>query len=218
MIKFFCNKCGAECTSHNSAVRTFSGLADAVGLDVVPTLNGVQGAEGHVCEDCVPELLLIAAKQYPNFDTAAKQTLLIKEVTSTNKLGKALERRIEAADEREQAAKEKIAEAEKRIALADQQQREDTKTIEMLQAQVGALRAKLETAETMRLASAKQYAEENPAYLASMARRENLRTSKPQPATLVDPEETKKNAIERDDMEYEASIQRRERIRLGQRP
>lgn len=183
MIKFFCDKCGGECNEAGSGTRRFeelaaSGSGKPLGFEITPTNDGVISQHNHLCNECVPELLIIAAKTFKRAAVITKQSELGSDAERFSALKETLHNQTLAASKKEKAAEEKIAAAELSIAQAQQQSKIDGETIAILHAQVSTLKMKFLSLEQRKAAAAIQDKidrKESPEYIARVEKRERLR-------------------------------------------
>jgi len=187
MQKFFCDKCGEECTSKAASARKFEKLAKILdgetplGLEVTPTYGGAIGTGGHICDECIPELLLLAAKTFKDSGAVAKQELIHADAKNHIAMKRILERQLDMANKRERSAELQLTEAAKCIADAEAQKIQDAERITALSAELTALQNKFNTMARIKAAAEKQLEEDiknDPEYVQSVERRERLRISK----------------------------------------
>jgi len=182
MLKYFCDRCGEQCSSTDSSARSFDKLATskdnfALGLEVTPTLKGERGGS-LICRECVPDLLILAAKTFTDSGVVAKQELMQADAKNHTAMKRILEQQLNVANKREKAAEQQILEAAQCIASAEEQKLADAEKIKVLEAQVTALQSKLDTAVRIKQAADKQLAEDvkgNPDYINAVERRERIR-------------------------------------------
>ena len=182
MIKYFCDVCdgpaGAPSRRIDELRRTEGD--NSIGLDVVLTVNGVVSPEQHVCDDCVAELLLTAARRYDNAPVIVRQKTVLDGSVDYAKLKQRIEARELALVKREKET-DKIAHDARTIAAAAKKRgEEDAAKIALLEAKIIALDAGVEDRIRREVATRDQAridARDNAEAVAAVARREAIRAS-----------------------------------------
>lgn len=178
MLKFFCDNCGNECKENSAAAHRFAELIGPLGLEMV-LVHGQEILPGHhICDECLPELLLRAASTFQS----AKAVVRLNDANANAKkyldLKSQLENELASVAKQEQAASLKQEEAEKLMAEADLQRQADADKISSVTAQLEALTTQFNTALRIKSGQKKQLEadiRDNSEYIQNIERRERIR-------------------------------------------
>jgi hypothetical protein len=171
MIKFFCNRCGAEA---NIISRTFT-VDLAVNVEVTMRAAENSSEQPHICENCLAELLMASVETFKNSKVVTSYHTAFRTATDLDQaLGELEILRNEKIDLLKRAVKadDAVNDLEKKLLKA----REESK---LLQEQ--ARKAKSDAEARIRQSEAqlrqRQIDEQNdPDYVAAVHRRERIRS------------------------------------------
>lgn len=180
MLKAFCDLCKAECDLQKSGTRRFETIKGFLGFELIQ-LSGSKPSTGHLCNDCVSELLVLAALRNASSPTAKNYTR--KSLLADEFLAKQKEFESELAQVRSDAAKiRQIArQADEALTEIQNSPKEGAEKIKVLTAQVEALTQRTQQKETQEKAAQAQVqadAKDYPEYIDATKRRERIRASK----------------------------------------
>jgi hypothetical protein len=112
MIKTFCDNCGEEASV---SAQRFEGLSQGltgfdVGLEVLLLVEKGTGPDHHICDECMPSLLIKAAKTFHTAVVVQEQFGAINRGFEAERKNKQLDAREAKLAQRENAVKAKEAE------------------------------------------------------------------------------------------------------------
>ena len=179
MLKAFCDCCGEN---GSMTSRQFANLHDVdgekFGLEVRLLYNSQITPDHHICGECMPVLLLEAAKMFP-------ESLIMKHVNAAligsqdyNAAKRELIKRSEALTKKEQEIEATLEAALKKEKALKERATMDAERIAVLETQVQNIKATAELKIKQVLAAKKQEeidSKENPDYVSNVKRREFLR-------------------------------------------
>lgn len=180
MLKAFCDSCGNECVGPKSGTRRFDVLKNDLGFEVIPLRNAQVSQSNHVCDNCLSELLITAAKTFVKAPIVIASFAALSDAQKYATQQRVIKDKLDGASEKEKAAEAKLAEAKQFIADAERQKQVDDERIAVLSAQVRSLTARNNTEARLKLAAEAQAeidAVDNPTYTENVQRRERLRAS-----------------------------------------
>lgn len=172
MLKAFCDKCGEACGSENSSAKNFGSLLKgknvSVGLEVSPLYDGLKSGAGHICDECMPDLLFKAARTFSKAKCVAAFEESIENGASFITLKSDLDAQLAAVVKREKLAEAKLREAKEYISEADKQRKSDAERLNVLAAQIKNIQSVAETRNRQAAAAEAQNKidhKENPEYV-----------------------------------------------------
>ncbi len=185
MFKSFCDKCGNECADGKAASHRFDdlvkGAGHKLGLSVTFTCDNEIGPKNHLCDECLPELLLAAAMTFDHSGAVTKLLSTSSEAKRFMATKQQIERRLEAVAKKEQGLDAALAEAQAQVDAIKRQNDQYKSHIDLLNTQIQSLTLKNADILRQRKAQREQLEIdklENPEYLERVDRRERLRAGK----------------------------------------
>ena len=181
MLKPFCDVCGTECDVNASGARAFDVLSGRVGVQVIPTFDGVQSPTNHVCINCIPNLLLAAAKTFEMASAVVELRVNSANASALDSFKRQLETKFADLAKLEKIANDQMKEAEVQIADAKDEKASYAEKLKVLEAQIQtAKNLTVEQRKRMLAASTQALIDLNddPEAVESINKRERLRASK----------------------------------------
>ena len=182
MLRTFCDNCGAPASL---SARRFEGLSAAdngtkLGLDAVVTYGGAVVPDRHLCDECVVEFLITAAKSFAGSAAAAKHRSFLDTSVDQAKVAAKLDQKRSRLNALEAELTTKLTAVAARESEMQAKAADDARQIAVLTAQLGALRGSFEdrvrqavAARTQEQADERDY----PGYGESVRKREAARAS-----------------------------------------
>ena len=177
MLKPFCDVCGEP---GNFTTKRFPRLAANLGLDVTILFENAVGSNHHVCSECLPEMLLGAAKTFEEAKVIVKEKTALVDAVDYSNVKRKLAERTAILDTKERELWARLTDHNNELASIKKRAEDDANEIKVLKAQVETLKNSFETKVRQEIASRIQALsdeKEDPEYAARVKRRESIRAS-----------------------------------------
>ena len=182
MLRTFCDNCGAPASL---SARRFEGLSAAdngtkLGLDAVVTYGGAVVPDRHLCDECVVEFLITAAKSFAGSAAAAKHRSFLDTSVDQAKVAAKLDQKRSRLDALEAELDTKLTAIAGRESAMETKVADDARQIAVLTAQIGVLRGTFEDRVRQAVAAEAQKKvdmAEEPDFVERVRRREAARAA-----------------------------------------